>query len=627
MGNYNNTLFIFNDNDKDHFTNKKGANNAEIRIYNLYAPNIPYPHSAGIPTGYSSGSNGGYTGLMDPDPANKKGEVPYKSIIFAYIEILGLLYVFKDRFTQIIYSVNNNKSDLISTSTFKVADDVIEFITYLLKNINYYYYLYYNTVEKHEEGIVVGAKLFTQILFKKTEPFINKNIEKNKKIIQKAEIKREQEEDRNEKKREEREKRERKREEREKRKAERIINPSDKEKEQEEEEEKERQEEEEERREEEKERQEDEESKKKENKLEENEENEENEEDKAKEQIEKKDDANKIKKRMKDFVKLMNKYKDTIKDVNKNETKLYKLFITLNTEIVDLPTIYYESSMIDKNDQHNKYIYVNPYAQFTKETDLYNKKYNIKVKEKQKQEKNINAQLEYNVKEILKYLFKEGTIIYLGKDSKPYVIKSYTSEKAVIDENDEDDDDDDDEKDKSKKPVENVEDNILHKKTIVLNTIKISFFNNNKSINTTISLNLFPGKTLPAANSPNFKSFDCLQKQNDVYKKWGIFSEIEKWYKVKKDGPFEKNESVMTTFIDDAIYKKYAENDNKEKNTEPSKTSTNKNDDETIRPRTKGGTRRPRRTDCTRRPRRTGCTRRRHRRTHGTRRPRTKNRN
>ena len=129
MSNYNNTLFIFNDNDKDHYTNIKGANNAEIRIYNFYAPNIPYPHSAGIPTGYSSGSNGGYTGLMDADPTIKKGEVPYKSIVFAYIEILSLLYVFKDRFTQIIYSVNNNKSDLISTSTFKVNDDVIEFIT------------------------------------------------------------------------------------------------------------------------------------------------------------------------------------------------------------------------------------------------------------------------------------------------------------------------------------------------------------------------------------------------------------------------------------------------------------------------------------------------------------------
>jgi hypothetical protein len=660
MSNYNNTLFIFNDNDKDHYTNKKGANNAEIRIYNFYAPNIPYPRSAGIPTGYSSGSNGGYTGLMDPDPTLKKGEVPYKSIVFAYVEILSLLYMFRNRFTQIIYSVNNKKTDLISTSIFKVDDNVLEFITYLLQNIDYYYRLFYNTVESHEDGIISGAKLFTQILLKKTEPFINKNIEKDRRIIQKAQIERQQEEERNEKKRKEGEEREKRREEREKRReerreeiqkeireerekreAERIKNPIDKEEAQREEEQREeeqrqeeqrqeekyRQEEEKERQEEEKERQEEE--KKRDKKREENEEHEEDKEDKAREQIEEKDDANKIKKRMKDFLKLMNKYKDTIKSVNKNETKLYKLFITLNTEIVDIPTIFYETSMTDKNEQ-NKYMYVNPYAPFTKETDLYNKKYDIKLKEKQKQKNSINVQLEYNVKEIVKHLFKEGTVIYLGKASKPYVIKSYTFEKAVVDDED-DDDDDDDKKDPSKKPkpVENIEDDILHKRTILMNTIKISYFNNNKSINTTINLNLFPGKTLPAANSPNFKAFDCLQKENDVYKKWSIFSGLEQWYKVKKDNPFENTKRVMTGFIDDAIYQKYAEAGNKEKNTEPQNTNKNRNDDtrrqrtnddDTRRRRTNGGSKRRRRTN--------GGTRRRRHRTNGSsKRRRTKSRN
>ena len=93
-----------------------------------------------------------------------------------------------------------------------------------------------------------------------------------------------------------------------------------------------------------------------------------------------------------------------------------------------------------------------------------------------------------------------------------------------------------------------------------------------------------------------------------------LFSEI-----INNNIPLQDGNYLLSDYYQhDAIYKKYAENDNKEKNTEPSKTSTNKNDDETIRPRTKGGTRRPRRT---------GCTRRRHRRTHGTRRPRTKNRN
>ncbi len=85
-----------------------------------------------------------------------------------------------------------------------------------------------------------------------------------------------------------------------------------------------------------------------------------------------------------------------------------------------------------------------------------------------------------------------------------------------------------------------------------MNIIKISYFNNNKTINTTINLNLFPGKTLPVANSPNFKSFNCLQKQNDIYKKWEVFSGIEKWHK------FENIKSVMPSFIDDVVYQKYA---------------------------------------------------------------------
>jgi hypothetical protein len=254
--------------------------------------------------------------------------------------------------------------------------------------------------------------------------------------------------------------------------------------------------------------------------------------------------------------------------------------------------------MTNKNESH-KYIYVNPYALFTKETDLYNRKYNIKLKEKEKQQSSINARLEYNVKEIIKYLFKEGTIIYLGKASNPYVIKSYTFKKAVMDEDEDEDEKDIDKKDE--KDRENIEDDVLHKKTIVMNTIKISYFNSNKTINTTINLSLYPGETLPAVNSPNFKSFDCLKKQHDVYKKLAVFSGMEIWNKPKKDNPFENAKTVMTTFIDDAVYKKYSENGNKEKNMESQnssnkKTSTNK--------KTKGGTRK-RRTKSGTRKRRT----------------------
>ena len=641
MPKYNNTLFIFNDNDQDHLTGKKGANNAEIRIYNFYAPKkLPYPHSAGIPTGYSSGSNGGYTGLMDVDPTNKNGEVPYNSIIYAYVEILSLLYMFRNTFTQIIYSINNNKSDLISTSIFVVDRGVLEFITYLLKNINYYYSLFYNTIERHEQGLIKGTELFTQLLFKKTNYFIQGITKDNNK--QKQEMTRQKKMDENKRaEKEQSEKLEKRREQiRQEREEIEKIRQKREEKEKEEkeeekiaEEEKKIAEDEKKLAEEEKKIAEDEKKLTEDKKKLAEDEKEEKEKEKAdekKEDEKKEDEGQKIKKRMKEFLKLMNKYKDTIKDVNKNETTLYKLFITLNTEIVDIPTVYYESSMTNKNEQH-KYIYVNPYAQFTKETNLYNNKYNIKLKEKQKQQNSINEKLEYNVKEIVKYLFKEGTIIYLGKDSKPYVIKSYTYGKPVLNEDD-DDDQEDDEKDPSKKPTpgENVEDDVLHKKTIVMNTIKISYFNNNKTINTTINLNLFPGKTLPAANSPNFKSFICLQKQNDIYKKWGIFSGIEEWQKSKKDdSPFENKQSAMPTFIDDAVYKKFAENGNNEKNNEPQDDTTRQQ----ARPQPQDNTRRqqarPQPQDNTRRQRRQtkGGTRRHRKQTKkGTRRhrPRTK---
>ena len=95
------------------------------------------------------------------------------------IQLDNVMSIFRNTFTQIIYSINNNKSDLISTSIFVVDRGVLEFITYLLKNINYYYSLFYNTIERHEQGLVKGTELFTQLLFKKTNNFIQGNKPKN----------------------------------------------------------------------------------------------------------------------------------------------------------------------------------------------------------------------------------------------------------------------------------------------------------------------------------------------------------------------------------------------------------------------------------------------------------------
>ena len=90
--------------------------------------------------------------------------------------------------------------------------------------------------------------------------------------------------------------------------------------------------------------------------------------------------------------------------------------------------------------------------------------------------------------------------------------------------------------------------------------IKISYFNDSKTIYTTINLKLFPGKILPLENSPKFKSFNCLRQKNDVYKNFIVLTgaepeDLTNLYKNNKP-------PLMIPFIDDAIYEEYSKIEN-----------------------------------------------------------------
>jgi hypothetical protein len=118
---YNDSLFIFNDNEEKHFTNVKGAGNASIRIYNEFGKYKNYPRSAGIPTGTLK--NGGYRTL---NIKNKK--VIDDSI--DRIKNLNKKYKYKN-----IYFSKNPKNNLIGTSIFSPGNDVLEYITSNIYNL------------------------------------------------------------------------------------------------------------------------------------------------------------------------------------------------------------------------------------------------------------------------------------------------------------------------------------------------------------------------------------------------------------------------------------------------------------------------------------------------------------
>ena len=117
---YNDSLFIFNDDEERHKTGVQGKGNAIIRKYNKYS-GIIRPKSAGIPTG--TVKRGGYTKLT----SRSKFEIDQS---IKEIKELILNYDYK----KIFYS--SDKEGRLGTSIFKVGDDVIEYITLEIQSLN-----------------------------------------------------------------------------------------------------------------------------------------------------------------------------------------------------------------------------------------------------------------------------------------------------------------------------------------------------------------------------------------------------------------------------------------------------------------------------------------------------------
>lgn len=113
---YDDYLFIFNDNYTEHRTTKRGAGNACIRPYNNYS-RLERPRSFGIPTGnYRSG----YSSL----------DLCINDLSECLIELIELIKI--HNYKGIIYSVNNSGDYLIGNGIFEISTGVLIFITQVL---------------------------------------------------------------------------------------------------------------------------------------------------------------------------------------------------------------------------------------------------------------------------------------------------------------------------------------------------------------------------------------------------------------------------------------------------------------------------------------------------------------
>ncbi len=118
---FNNCLFIFNDNEEHHNSNKSGMGNAVVRKYNKFNEKLNKPLSAGIPTGTLK--NGGYQELDKNTKQVINGAVD---------EIKELLN--KNKYDGIFYSVN--KEGKLGTGLFNVAEPVVEYIDSQIKSLS-----------------------------------------------------------------------------------------------------------------------------------------------------------------------------------------------------------------------------------------------------------------------------------------------------------------------------------------------------------------------------------------------------------------------------------------------------------------------------------------------------------
>ena len=125
---YDDTLFIFNDNVESITSYRKGNGNAVIRVYNQYNPKLSIPRSAGIPTGYST-TREGFKNLT----------TEVKKYIDDSIEKIENIII-KYNYKKIIYSINKNAE--FGTEIFKVGDDVKRYIIEQLYRLKLKYMLF-----------------------------------------------------------------------------------------------------------------------------------------------------------------------------------------------------------------------------------------------------------------------------------------------------------------------------------------------------------------------------------------------------------------------------------------------------------------------------------------------------
>ncbi len=115
---YSNALFIFNDNEEHHNSNKRGMGNAIVRPYNKFNKQLTKPKSAGIPTGTMA--EGGYQKLT-PNVTKVVSE--------SINEIKELLTLYE--YDSIYYSVGSNGK--LGTGLFNVNSNVIDYIDQQIK--------------------------------------------------------------------------------------------------------------------------------------------------------------------------------------------------------------------------------------------------------------------------------------------------------------------------------------------------------------------------------------------------------------------------------------------------------------------------------------------------------------
>jgi hypothetical protein len=116
-GEYEDALFLFNDDEKRNKWKKAGMGNAVIRKYNKYA--VERPRSCGIVTGKEKGYD-----HLSPEA---------KAVIDRCVEEAKEI-IQKHGYKKVYYSAQT-PNGLLGTSIFHVGDDVVKYITEQIKQI------------------------------------------------------------------------------------------------------------------------------------------------------------------------------------------------------------------------------------------------------------------------------------------------------------------------------------------------------------------------------------------------------------------------------------------------------------------------------------------------------------